>query len=116
MTHPRRSALPRRAALGLMLATPAAIGIVGAVSWRGDPEALLRQALDELPLPFSPARLELLRLEQADDRGRTRLKALVRLTWAPGMRQRGFDATGDTPDDALAILLDRIGTTFAAAA
>ena len=78
-----------------------------------DPETALREALAKMPLPTMPAQLDLQRFTQLRTSGQTQLNAVVRLTWPPGMRQRGFNAQGGSTEIALADLLEQIETTFA---
>jgi len=107
---------PRRSALALMAAAPAALSL-SALPLRAalDPEAELRQALAQMPLPMAPVRLDLMRFDAAPQAGQIRLRAVVRMVWRPGMRQRKFEATADTADDALFDLVQHIQTTFAKA-
>lgn len=79
------------------------------------PEARLRRALADMRLPF-PARLDLTGFAIDATQGQVRMAAVVRMTWAPGMRQRPFTAAAGNPDTALSVLLDDIRNRFSAAA
>lgn len=128
--------LPRRSALALMAAVPAGLSLSALpLQAAFDPETALRRALAQMRLPMGPARLDLVRLdlvqldlvqldlvrldpvqdETAAEADQTRLSAVVRMTWAPGTRQRKFEARAKTPDDAVKKLVQQIETTFAKA-
>jgi hypothetical protein len=95
-----------------MLCLPLILPASGA---KADPEARLRRALSEMRLPF-PASLDLTGFSVDPAQGQVRMTAVVRMTWAPGMRQRGFTARAADADTALAALLDGIRVGFSAAA
>lgn len=108
--------LPRRSALAMMAATPAALSLSGMpLGAAQDPEAALRQSLARMRLPMAPVRLDLVQFDSEARAGRTRMSAVVRMTWAPGMRQRKFEVTARTPDDALEYLVQHVQTSFAKA-
>ena len=84
----RAAALNRRAACRLILAAPFAVGVAG-VARAMPPAEGLAEALRGIILPYRPAELHLVRQSEASD---GTLEAVVRLTWAPGQRQRLFQA------------------------
>lgn len=114
----RAATITRRRAMGLLalapvpLCLPPVLRPVGAVS--DDPEARLRRALAAMRLPF-PADLDLIGFSSDPSHGRFRMAAVVRMTWAPGMRQRPFSAEADDPEEGLAALLGDIRSRFSAA-
>ena len=84
----RPPALTRRAAGRLILAAPLAVGVAGLARVM-PPAKELAEALRGIALPYRPAELHLVRQSEAPD---GTLEAVVRLTWAPGQRQRLFRA------------------------
>jgi hypothetical protein len=112
-------AVSRRRAVGLLALAPAALCLPQVLRpARGapaDPEAALRRALAGMRLPF-PARLDLVGFVSGPSQGRAGMAAVVRMTWAPGFRQRRFAAAAETPEAALAALLDAVRAGFSAAA
>lgn len=108
-------AVSRRRAMGLLALAllPRPLHATGTAPT--DPEARLRRALAEMRLPF-PARLDLIGFSRDAPGGRVCMAATVRMTWAPGMRQRRFATERDDPERALAALLDEVRSRFSAAA
>jgi hypothetical protein len=105
--------------MGLAALAPALLALPpflrAALPTRDDPETRLRRALAEMRLPF-PADLDLIGFAQDPSDGRTRLSAVVRMTWAPGLRQRRFAVEADDPDQGFAALIADVRARFSAAA
>lgn len=81
-------------------------------AWPAPPD--LQAALHALNLPFAPAQLDVIRALQERRAGVYVMEAVVRLTWAPGMRQHKFVAQGPSAEQALKTLVAEIHDTFAA--
>jgi hypothetical protein len=110
----------RRVALALLVVAP--LPLVLPRVWSGDnasggPEgelaARLRQALAELHLPF-PAQLDLVDL-RVESPAPLRLAAVVRMTWAPGLRQRRFAVEAPDESAAVAALVAAVRDRFSTA-
>ena len=80
--------LTRRDASRLILVAPFAVGVTGVAQAMPAAEGLA-EALRGIVLPYRPAELHLVRQSETSD---GTLEAVVRLTWAPGQRQRLFRA------------------------
>lgn len=119
-----RPGVSRRRALVIVALAPAMLGLplrlpaaspASSAPRTDDPEARLRRALADMRLPF-PASLDLVSFALEASDGRTGMAAVVRMTWAPGMRQRRFAAEADGPERALATLIEDVRLRFSAAA
>jgi len=104
--------LTRRGATGLLVGGPLALGFAGRAAAAQDWGGLLTGRLGELRLGVLPSKLELVRFSVEDQDRDVLMQAVVRLTWPPGMRQRGFMARGAGPEPALAILSSAIEDHF----
>lgn len=110
----------RRVALALLVVAPLPLVLPrlrGGGSAPDGPEgelaARLRQALAELQLPF-PAELDLVDL-RVESPAPMRLAAVVRMTWAPGLRQRRFAVEAADETAAVTALVEAVRARFAAA-
>lgn len=110
----------RRVALALLVVAPLPLVLPrrhgGEAASEGPGGALaarLRRALAEVQLPF-PAVLELVDL-RVDAAAPLRLAAVVRMTWAPGLRQRRFAVEAADEAAALAALVAAVRARFSAA-
>ena len=109
--------LTRRAALTALACAAAAPGWPGAAAPDVAPDALLRHRLSEITLPFRPAQLDLQDFASAFlTDGTYEIRAVVRLTWAPGTRQRVFTAHHAEPYQALDSVVRQIKAGFIATA
>ena len=77
-----------------------------------DYEGALRAGLARLRLPTAPATLTLVRLNDTTQTGQVQLNAVVRLDWAPGMRQHVFSTTKPDPERAVEALLEQVADRF----
>lgn len=80
-----------------------------------DAEMHLRARLETLRLPVAPARLDLLKFTRTEQAGVHHLRALIRLTWAPGLRQQYFSAHHSDLETALATLVVQLYQSICAA-
>lgn len=78
-------------------------------------EERLRRALAAIELPTSFVQLDLISFGRQSEAGRTRMHAVVRMTWLPGFRQRGFRIEARDEDTALALLVEDIRNRFLSA-
>lgn len=108
-----RVRMSRRATLAAIAATPAIAAVPACAALPVSPETRVKEALARITLPFAPATLDLVRLTEHRHQHGTALAAVIRLTWPPGMRQRGFKASGATLSHAIDALENRIRQTFA---
>ena len=99
----------RRNVLCLLGAVPLALGAAHLALPFMSHETRLRQEIARLPMPF-PGRLELMCFEHRAPGADSQMKIVLRLTWAPGMRQRPFTAAGPDPDTTIATLRTQIET------
>ncbi|MEM8580244.1 MAG: hypothetical protein AAGF50_03485 [Pseudomonadota bacterium] len=119
MTVYRDPWLTRRvllALLGLSVTATAVPGSPRAVDHASTAEAEFRTALERMILPFSPYRLDLLDFVQGERGGLYTMRALVRLTWRPGLRQAYFTASGSDPRLIVDDLTAQVQANFGAAA
>ena len=105
--------LTRRAATRLILGGPLAVGLArpvpaGPAHWA----VRLEQRLKEMPLEVQPSGLALVRSSEVLGGNRAVLQAVVRLTWPPGIHQRGFRAEAYDLELALALLTLEIREYF----
>ena len=107
--------LSRRRALCLLglTALPALLPVTRS-SASDDPEVVLRRSLDAIRFDDPKARLAVLQFSTGSDGAATRMSAVIRMTWTPGMRQYGFTAEAHDTAQTLAILSNRIETRFRA--
>ena len=68
----------------------------------------LKKFLLKTKLPDPSDTLTLVRFDVFKDSGATVMRAVVKLKWSPGMRQRLYSARSGDPDFAFAILLATI--------
>lgn len=110
------SKLTRRMALATLLALPvAAVMLYRKLPLaQGGAETRLREALDAMQMPFAPTRFELVQFSESRRSGQTRLEAVIRMRWSPGIRQRGFSAEASNPDQAVTELIETARATFSA--
>ncbi len=106
----------RRQAAGLLFLAPALPFLPASASASGNHEWQMRRSLAGIQLPVRPASLDLVTFSQERRNGRSRMSAVVRMTWPPGMRQRRFTAERGDADQALADLLEEIGARFSSVA
>jgi hypothetical protein len=107
--------LNRRKTLALIGASPAILHLPTLA--HAHPETDLRTRLAAIRLPFAPAQIDLVDiLHETDRAGMHHMRALVRLTWSPGMRQHYFTASGATPELAINAIASGVYQGFCAAA
>lgn len=75
-------------------------------------EEMLSKGLAGIQLPFEPAHLELVNLSHSIDGALHHVKAVVCLSWPPGMRRRPFGAMGPNSEHVVHDLLDQIAGYF----
>ena len=113
----RSSSPTRRGVLGGLATLPVLGSALAPGAAYADAESrsqVLAQRLRELELPYAPARLDLLRYSEARRGGEMHLRAVIRLTWAPGyrsrvvsVRARGYEAGHDAVlGEAYALFVD----------
>lgn len=105
----------RRRLVGGLIALPATAGLSQTAVAASDHEAVLRQRLAKMVFPFAHTELALIRFKMRTD-GQIHMHAVVKMTWAPGIRQHGFQVTAPTAQMAQTLLLSDIFARFSAAA
>lgn len=78
-------------------------------------ETILSARLAALRLPFAPARLDLMQVTHQQQAGLHQIRALIRLTWAPGMRQHYFSAQDSDLEAAASELVMQLYRSVCAA-
>lgn len=99
--------------LGGPVAAPVLLGPLGAAACTTPCyEQEFRALLGAIRLPYQPAQLALQNFAQTVQNSETVIEAVVRLTWAPGMRTRLFIERDRDPEWAYAKLAGRVEGYF----
>lgn len=108
----RSSGLSRRHIMKFIAASPCVAGFpAAAFAARPYPERL-QEALGNIDLSFVQGRLDLIYCHCSQTGRDHSINAIIRLTWAPGVRQHRLIATAPNPKDALEQILSQVETRF----
>ena len=80
----------------------------------GDRARDLARRLHEMTLPHAPARLDLVRYDDAVVGGKVQIEAVVRLTWPPGLRSRKIRVEAPDAETGAEAVLQEVYALFAA--
>lgn len=104
---------PSRRMFGALLLSLPLVVRTAAMGWAAPADERIAVALRGIVLPYRPADLTLVRLTQVARGASVDLDAVVRLTWAPGMRQRRFAVSAPDEAQAVQLLLGDVEAYFA---